>query len=339
MTFHHLTHPHPFRPGADLSKFYVVTVISNPVRFSRRYELYWRFKEMCRCAEVNLITVEQAFGERPFMVTDPDDPHHVQVRNFEELWLKENLINLGIERATQHGATKVAWVDADCGPMQPPRRWFEETWHALQRYEVVQMWASMIDVDENQEALERAAPSFMFNYIHFGTPNPQQLTRLHQKYPYGIKSFGRPGLAWAANVDALDKVGRLIDFSILGAADWYQAWALIGSVEVVLPGNINSSIGYVRRLLQWQTLCERWIKRDVGYVPGTLWHDFHGNKKYRQYTTRNEILIRAKYDPDTDLKYGANGLLQLETYEPRQIRLRDDIRAYFNQRNEDSLSV
>ncbi len=329
---------HPYRPPADLSRFYVVTVISNPKRFMRRYELYWRFRAMCECAGVHLITVEQAFGERAFMVTDAADPHHVQVRSFEELWLKENLVNLGIERATQHGATKVAWIDADCGPMQPPRRWFEETWHALQHYEFVQMWGSMIDVDDQQEAVESAAPSFMSNYIRFGTPNPETLKHHHHKYPYGGKSFGRPGLAWAANIDALNKVGRLIDYSILGAGDWYMAWALIGSVEVVLPGNVNSSQPYVDRLLQWQILCERWIKRDVGYVPGTLWHDWHGDKKHRRYNTRNEILLRAHYNPDVDVKYDSFGLLTLETWEPRQIRLRDDIRAYFAQRSEDSLS-
>jgi hypothetical protein len=329
---------HPFRPGADLSDFYVVTVISNPQRFMRRYELYWRFKQMCHSAGVHLVTVEQAFGERPFMVTRADNLLHVQVRSFEELWLKENLINLGIERARQHGATKVAWIDADCGPMQPPRRWFEETWHALQHYEFVQMWSSMIDVDDEQQAIGCPMNSFMFNYINHGTPNTEQFKHHREQYPHGHKSFGRPGLAWAANVDALDKVGRLIDYSILGAGDYYMAHALIGSVHVVIPGNVNSSQPYVDRLLQWQTLCERWIKRDVGYVPGTVWHDWHGHKKNRRYASRNEILLRAQYNPDIDVKYDAYGLLQLETWEPRQIRLRDEIRGYFRQRHEDSLS-
>lgn len=328
---------HPFRPEADLTDFYVVTVISNPVRYMRRYELYFRFADMCSAAGVKLITVEQAFGERPFMVTDANNVLHVQVRSFEELWLKENMINLGIERARQHGATKVAWVDADCGPMQPPRRWFEETWHALQHYEFVQMWGTMVDVDECQEVIGCPMPSFMFNYINFGTPNAEQF-KIHQhKYPYGHKAFGRPGLAWAANVDALDKVGRLIDYSILGAADWYMAYALIGSVGAVVKGNVDSSQAYVRRIFQWQELCERWIKRDVGYVPGTVWHDWHGKKKNRQYQSRSQILIRNHFDPDKDLKYDAYGLLQLETWEPRQIKLRDEIRAYFRQRSEDSL--
>ena len=71
MAFHHITNPHPHKPSADLSQFYVVTPVSNPVRYKRRYELYWRFKEMCEAADVKLITVEQAFGLRPFMLAEP----------------------------------------------------------------------------------------------------------------------------------------------------------------------------------------------------------------------------------------------------------------------------
>lgn len=329
MDFHHISHPHPFRPAADLDKFYVVTVISNPVRFMRRYELYWRFAEMCRCAGVHLVTVEQAFGERPWMVTVPDNPLNVQVRSYEELWLKENMINLGIERAREHGATKIAWVDADCAPMQPPRRWFEETWHALQHYEFCQMWSSMVDLDENQRIVAQGV-SFMNNYLRFGTGAP----KTQHETGYSV-SWGRPGLAWAANVDALDKVGGLIDFTILGSGDWYAARALVGQLDEVIPKGVL--VPYYEKIRQWGVLCERWIKRDVGMVQGSMWHDWHGTHKNRQYDTRDQILVRADFNPDTDLKYDSYGLLQLETWEPRQIRLRDEIRGYFRQRNEDGL--
>lgn len=335
MSFHHITNPHPFRPAADLSKFFVVTSISNPVRYMRRYELYWRFREMCQCAGVNLITVEQAFGERPFMVTEPDNEFHVQVRSFEELWLKECMLNLGIERATQHGATKIAWIDADTYPMQPPRRWFEEIWHALQHYEFVQVFSNYIDVDEDQNPVGGVNPGFMNVYVNHGRPNMVDFEGTGKKYPHAA---GAPGLAWAANVDALNKVGRLVDYSILGAGDWYMSNALVGTLKTIIKGNIDSSIGYTKKLLQWETLCDRWIRRDVGYVAGTLWHDWHGNKSRRRYGSRNVILNRAKYDPDVDVKYDSYGLLQLETFEERQIQLRDAIREYFRQRNEDSLS-
>lgn len=322
---------HPFRPAADLSRFYVVTVISNPVRFMRRYELYWRFRQMCECAGVHLITVEQAFGERPFMVTSPDNLLHVQVRSFEELWLKENMINLGIERARQHGATKIAWIDADCAPMQPAHRWFEETWHALQHYEFVQMWSSMVDLDENQCVVAQGV-SFMHNYLKYGSGAP----KIKGHHGYESTSWGRPGLAWAANVDALDKVGGLIDFTILGSGDWYAARALVGQIEGVIPK--GTLVPYYEKIRQWAILCERWIKRDVGIVPGAMWHDWHGPHKNRQYDTRDQILVRANFNPDLDLKRDAFGLLQLETWEPRQVELRDGIRGYFRQRNEDQLA-
>lgn len=337
--FHHISHPHPHKPKADLSKFFVVTSISNPNRYKRRYELYWQFKEMCQCAEVQLITVEQAFGHRDFMVTDSSDPFNVQVRTIEQLWHKENLLNLGFERAREMDAREVAWVDADCRPVISPRQWFEETWHALQHYEFVQMLEYLIDLDLNGNSLGPPQRSFMCSYISEGCPQIEDFIRLSsgcQEYPYGKHRFpGLSGLAWAANVETgLDRVGRLMDFSILGANDWYTAYALVGMLS---DKTIGVPAGkYLDKMLQFQTLCERWIKRDVGVVRGTVLHEFHGRKALRGYNTRNKILNENFYDPDLDVKYDTQGLLQLETWEPRQIRLRDQIRAYFASRNEDS---
>ncbi len=327
---------------ADLSHFYVITVLSNPVRYKRRYELYWPFEKMCRCAGVQLITVEQAFGDRQFMVTETGNPFHLQLRTVEELWHKENMVNLGVRHAVRLDplASSVAWIDADCRPTRPPRDWFEETWHQLQHYEFVQMWENLIDLDYSYNPIGAAQPGFMSNYIKHGTPNPSDFKKIQAKggYPYGSTVFGRPGLAWAANVDAFNKVGGLIDFSILGAGDWYMAHGLVGSMDVTYSSD-HASTAYAKRLLEWQNKCDRWIKRDVGFVHGTVYHDFHGRKANRFYGTRGKILTENAYNPDTDIKYDARGLLQLETWEPRQIKLRDEIRAYFRARNEDSIDL
>ena len=112
-----------------------------------------------------------------------------------------------------------------------------------------------------------------------------------------------------------------------------MAHGLVGKMRVL---HAKPTGALVRKLFQWQELCERWIKRDVGFVRGTLYHDFHGRKELRGYNTRGSILTDNAFDPDLDIKYDAQGLLQLETWEPRQIRLRDQIRAYFRARNEDS---
>jgi hypothetical protein len=337
-------HKNGHETPADLSKFWVILVVSNPVRYKRRYELYLDMIDTLDAAGItNVITVEQAFGNRPFMVTDANNPKHLQVRSVEEVWHKENMINMGVKHALTlypDGVREVAWIDADCRSAMPIRDWIEETWHALQHYQFVQMWEQMIDLDANYNAIGGTQPSFMANYVKYGTPTPDEMQALsddHNAYSYGHTLFGRPGLAWAANIDAFNKVGGLIDFCILGAADWYMAHALVGSLHVA-TGDCNTS-SYVKKLYHWQDLAERWIRRDVGYVKGLVYHDFHGKKVNRGYGTRGKILVDCQFDPDTDLKYDAHGLIQLETWDQRQMQLRDKLRGYFRARNEDSIDL
>ncbi len=154
----------------------------------------------------------------------------------------------------------------------------------------------------------------------------------------GEITLGRPGLAWAANVDALNKIGLLNDICILGSGDWHMAHAFVGATDRS-SYEASKVSDYLSALLHYQDLCERWIKRDVGFVDVTLGHAFHGDKGDRRYGDRGQILIRNQYNPRTDIKKDAYGIWQLETWEPRQIVMRDQFRAYFAGRNEDSIAL
>jgi len=187
-------------------------------------------------------------------------------------------------------------------------------------------------------------------YPHPRPPDPHPPHYHAYPYPHPMnektkwKFIGHPGGAWAADVQAINEIGGLPDYCILGAADHYLAYALVGSLRSVLGqkgestslDQIRWSDGHTRRLCILEDRCEHWIKRDIGYVSGALAHDFHGPKANRGYGDRWRILVDNAYDPDTDLKYDVQGLLQLETITLRQIRLRDQIRAYFAARNEDA---
>lgn len=322
-----------------LDDFFVVTVISNTARYHSRYRLYHDFKQMIKCAGVNLITVELAFGHRPHEVTSKDDPFSLQLRGVDEYFHKETLLNLGIAHGKRiiPNAKKVAWIDADCRSARPGRDWFEETWHELQHYEFVQMWEWMQNLDHYYAPIEdpKTHPSFMANYIKYGTPYPNYFSK--GPYDPAAKQWGSPGLAWAANLDALDKIGGIPDWAILGAGDWYLAHMLISDLSV--PQFEGYSQGYMDKFFHTQALCERWIKRDVGFVRGLVFHDFHGKSKDRQYNTRESILKECAFDPLTDLKRDHQGLWQLETHEPRQIKLRDMARNYIRSRREDSIDL
>jgi hypothetical protein len=331
---------------AHLSRFWVVTIINNPERFKRRYELYHRFEDMCQSAGVNLVTVEQAFGNRDFVITNSNSRNHLQVRSESQVWLKENLINLGIQHALQLAqsnnkpAREIAWIDADCRPAAPSKVWFDETWHQLQHYDFVQMWEEMIDLSPTHFAITKPQKSFMAAYVQNGCPSSDEMKKIERDKParyYSSSVFGRPGLAWAARVDALNKVGGLIDFCVLGAGDWYMAHGLVGTLSYAT--NEYARGPYQQKLFDWQDRALHFIKKNVGYVPGLVIHDFHGKKKDRRYGSRGKILADNKYNPDTDITYDTHGMIQLNVMDNRQIRLRDEIRGYFRARNEDSVDL
>ena len=91
--------------------------------------------------------------------------------------------------------------------------------------------------------------------------------------------------------------------------------------------------------MAWQARREHWIKRDIGYVPGRSFTTSTASSLTEATPLVAAILMEAGFDPDTDLEYDAQRLQQLETVTPRQIRLRDQVRAYFRTRDEDSTEL
>ncbi len=249
---------------AHLENSFCITVISNFCRYERRPQLLLRFKEMCEHAQVPLIIVELTTLQRSFECTDPNNDLHLQLRSKEEFWHKENLINLGIAhgRKVFPKAEKVYWIDADCSSARNPRDWFAETWHELEHYKFVQMWEWLQPLDHYYSPLCPPNPSFMSNYVKYGTPYPKAA----KGYPF---QWGSPGLAWAANLEDLDHIGGVPDTHPLGGADWWLSHMLISDTAV--QGLERYTQGFQNKFLQQQKLCERWIKRDVGYVRGLVY--------------------------------------------------------------------
>lgn len=313
---------HKDSPGID--KLWVIAVVSNPVRYKSRYDLFQKFKAKMDCAKVNLLVVELALGDRPFEITEKDNPHHVQVKAWDEIWHKENLINLGISRLPPDWEY-VAWIDADIEFMR--HDWAEETVHMLQHNMVIQMFQNAVDLGPDGEVL-KTFDSFMWSWV------------THQPHPYSKRNHSgnyphwHPGFAWAARREAIDHLGGLIDFAVLGAADHHMAWALVGKVVENSPKKISES--YKKHLEIWQERASTHIRQDVGYMAGTIFHHWHGKKSDRKYVERWQILFKNNFDPELDLKRDWQGLYIL-THKGE--RMRNDIREYFRQRNEDSIDV
>jgi hypothetical protein len=338
----------PIHPIKD--PLYVVTAISNPARFRKRYQLYRAFEKHMQDSGVILITVELAFGHRPFEVTETGNPLHVQVRSNEELWLKENLLNIGVAHLPA-SAKYVAVVDGDLTFTRPD--WAHETVQQLQHFSVVQMFESIGYLDNNGRLLNQSSgPSFVENWLRgkpLVTPNGATVSSDLFYHPAKVRPgypnpgdeaspyIGAPGGAWAFRREAFDAIGGLIDFNILGAADYFMAAGLFGLAEHVIP-RASYSPDFQAGILRWQDRAVRAVGKNVGCVPGSVLHSYHGPFADRNYESREKILVKYQFAPTHDLKRDGQHLWQLEDdHTDRFTHLRDDIRSYFRVRNEDAV--
>lgn len=315
MGYHNISH--------EEGKFHVVTMISNSARFDSRFRLYKEFEQRMTAAGVQLTTIELAQGNRKYEVTEEGNPRHIQIKYYDELWLKENALNIAVSRLP-YDWKYVAWIDADVQFMHPD--WVQQCIHQLQVYQVVQMWEHAVDLGPNWETLH-THKSFMSEYIKRGAVHPEaNYSEFH------------PGFAWACRREAFDMMGGLLERAILGAADRHMALALVGKAQYSFHPKLNSK--YQEYILEYQNRCETSIRRDVGFVPGTVLHTWHGKKADRKYYDRWQILVTNDYQPYHDLKKNSYGLFQLnDDGTERFVRLRDQLRGYFRVRNEDSIDL
>jgi hypothetical protein len=298
---------------------YVVTPVFNPWRYKSRIKLYREFEKYVKDSGAKLITIELAFGARDFVVTEPDDPFDIQLTTNTELWHKERMINLGIQRLPPDWKY-VAWIDADVVFSRPD--WAHETVQLLQHFPVIQMFSQAIDLSPTYDVLKIHTGMIYAHYEGI----MQDPTGRYEKF--------HPGFAWAARRDAINDLGGLCDIAVLGSADRHMALSLLERVEKSYPKGISA--GYYEQLQMWQNRAKAHIKKNVGYMAGSLMHYWHGKKVDRRYKDRWKILIKYGYDPEFDLKFDSQGLYQ---FTDRCPQLEHDIRKYFASRNEDSIDL
>lgn len=292
----------------------VVCVISNPCRYKTRVNLMKACLARNAFAGVTQWLVEAVFGEREPEVADPSNPHHIIVRCDDEIWLKENLINI----AVSHFPTNwryMMWMDGDVEFLRP--NWAMEVLHTLQHFATVQPFSHVVDMGPNREILETHT-GFAHMYLQ------------GQPFTPGYGTFWHPGYAWAWRREAWDAVGGMIDRAVCGAGDHHMATALIGRGHLSVHGKCSKA--YHKMVSDWQAKAEVHLKRNIGAMEGTILHYFHGAKANRNYVGRWDILTKTGFEPERDLFKDDAGLLHLDrsnTY------LRDLLRAYFRQRNED----
>jgi hypothetical protein len=277
--------------------------------FKRRRELFVEFVH--RYKHLKLVVVE-AKGPAPL----PRLPvyKHLKFTSDSSVWLKENLINLGV-KSLPRDWKYMAWIDADIEFLN--RNWVQDTIDQLQEADIVQLWQNAINLGPSGETL-KTDKSFAYMFLGSGT----------KWTPTDKYGFWHTGYAWACTRKAFYTMNGLIDWAILGSGDRHMAMALAGLGDHSAPGTIHESYKVLLKLYESRVKMFK-----VSWVNGTIVHFWHGSFADRRYRERWDILTKNKFDPFEDIGYTDEGLVQL-TQKGR--RFEKFLAEYFTGRKEDA---
>jgi len=257
------------------SPLFIILPYFNYCHFQRRRQLFIEFVERYRHTPgIALVVVEAALQGEAFDLPNPmpDVFAHFRVISQDPIWLKENLINIGVSKLPDDWRM-MAWVDADITFMN--ENWVEETKASLTNapLNVIQMFKTAANLGPSEEVyrldrgfawciLENAQPGKSASSGSSGkSGNSGKYTDMH------------PGFAWACSRKAYEAMGGLVDWAVLGSGDRHMALALIGDAVGSAPGGIHDD--YKERLQALEQRCKAGNLR-LGVINGTVLHHWHG---------------------------------------------------------------
>lgn len=294
---------------------YVILTYFNYCKSKRRQQLFLEFVERMKSNRgIKIVVVEATYQNDAYDLPSRISgvSQHIGFRVKDRIWLKENLINLAVQRLPKDWNV-MAWIDADITFLNT--EWVQETLRALELNDVLQLFQTCIQMGPDGEAVKI---DHGFGYTHAQSvivPTSAYGTAWH------------PGFAWAMTKSAYMQMGGLVDFAILGSGDRHMALAWIGKVTSSHPGCVSKN--YAAELLEFQKRC---AGLRLGYIRGTILHHYHGKLENRQYQKRWSILTNGVYMPRLDIQKNENGLIELTK---RGERFAAAISNYFVERKED----
>ena len=298
---------------------WAITSYFNPVGFKRRLSNYRTFRANLA---VPLVTVELSFDGR-FELTDGDADILIQLSGGAVLWQKERLFNIAIQSVPQH-AKNIAWLDCDVIFERPD--WMDEAAQKLSEANVVQLYSEFVDLGpegyQSNTKYDRLRSSG-HGIISLG------LRQLTAPTSEGVR-LTLPGLAWAARRDILEDHG-FYDAMIMGSGDTSMFHAMFGQFEHEIE---RRRLDRVRQehYLKWARPYYGTVAGKVSNVAGRIYHLYHGKIANRNYKDRHGLMASFPFDPDIDIRIGANGAWHWARPRPD---LEDFLRKFFLSRAED----
>jgi len=324
--------PIPENPVLLPGTFWGITTFFNPAGYRNKSKNYRIFRESSKKQGLKLLTVELAFGKKPFELGTEDADILIQLRTKKEniLWQKEAMLNIGLKNLPPD-CDKIVWLDCDI--IFKNDQWISETSALLERYSLVQPFRYFIklqkgkqdlDIREINELIDRGKKSNNIRINDIGTKNK-------------LKSHIAPSARgiWAARRKIIDTI-HFFEYAIVGSGDTFMLCAFTGSTPISRTLLEFYPDAFYQKFLNWHKIAVNEIKGSVFISEGYVMHLWHGTIENRDYLGRHKRICEAKYNPETDIKKDEQGLW---VWTGKNKALQRIVRRYFVKRNEeDSLT-
>jgi hypothetical protein len=317
------------RAASESRKIWAITSYFNPSKYKRRSINYRQFlARLC----VPLVTVELSFDGSYELGSDDADVL-IQIPASTVLWHKESLLNVALSKVPAD-VPHIAWLDCDIWFER--QDWVDAALVELQTHRVIQLFADLRHLndaeslqpdDHARAALERPATALGSVYVH-------------GRRSAGVTSFApdnRPllktpsfGIAWAADA-ALLRHHSFYDAMIIGSGDRAMACAALGTHKAAIA-RLHLSPERAAHYLRWALPYFAAVQGKVGYIPGSVFHLWHGNLEDRYYKVRHRALAQLDFIPDRDLERERSGVWR---WRNPPLEVERFFQQYFDARMED----
>ena len=302
---------------------WAITCYFNPVGYRRRLENYRLFRG---CLNVPLVTVELSF-DGTFQLRPGDADILVQIHAGAILWQKERLLNVALSRVPE-GCRKIAWLDCDI--VFGNTDWSQRASRVLDEFPIVHLFEERVDVPEHAGLDQlRSRNDFPSSRSAVQKMAAGDAT-LEELLLAGSPPSSTVGLAWAGRREVLDEHG-FYDACILGSGDRAMLCAALGKFDYGV-GALRMNERRKEHYLAWARAYFAAVGGRVAYIPGTLFHLWHGALQDRRYQHRHRQLASFDFDPFADIAIHHNGAWR---WASDKRELHAFVKSYFESRNED----
>ena len=303
----------------DGEKLGVVSTYFNPCNYLSRFiNIDYFYESIKNYNNIELIIIEQYSDTSIYRINNIHERTYSFHSN-EVYWMKEQLINKGLDILMNEKYKNLCWLDCDI--KFENKNWVNEILNILKTESMCHVFRTCLKKKPNRKT------STSYSFTRYSENNKHDLDFL-------LKRKGEPGFGFAYRSDFINN-SKMYQNAICGSGDFLNILGYSYSsdeLKLKLTNDRffrNESTEFLNDYIRWTNT----IKLTTNLIKSannTISVDYHGTIKNRNYVDREMILTRNKFNPHVDLTEYKN------LYCITNDKIKDQIQNYFINRNEDN---